>query len=69
MSFGNRYRDNWDLSSARAAIIADYFLDAGYITPGNVVIKGLSDTKPISSNDTAIGRSSNRRIEVIVLPN
>ena len=69
MSFGNRYRDNWDLSSARAASVADYILDRGFINSGNVVIKGLADTKPIASNDTAIGRSQNRRIEIALMPN
>jgi chemotaxis protein MotB len=69
MSFGNRYRDNWDLSSARAASVADYIMDRGFIKSGNVVIKGLADTKPIASNDTAIGRSQNRRIEIALMPN
>ena len=69
MSFGNRYRDNWDLSSARAASVADYLQDTGSIAPGSMVIKGFSDTNPIASNDTATGRSQNRRIEVVVLPN
>ena len=69
MSFGNRYRNNWDLSSARAASVADYLQDGGSIAPGSMVIKGFADTRPIASNDTATGRSENRRIEVVVLPN
>ena len=69
MSFGNRYRDNWDLSSARAASVADYLQERGSIAPGSMVIKGFADTNPIASNDTATGRSENRRIEVVVLPN
>ena len=69
MSFGNRYRNNWDLSSARAASVADYLQERGSISPGSMVIKGLADTKAIASNDSAAGRSQNRRIEVVVLPN
>lgn len=69
MSFGSRYRDNWDLSSARAASVADYLMETGYVSAGSMVVKGLADTKAIASNDTAIGRSTNRRIEVVVLPN
>jgi len=69
MSFGNRYRDNWDLSSARAASVADYLEEGGSIAPGSMVIKGFADTNPIASNETAIGRAENRRIEVVVLPN
>ncbi|MDG2119293.1 MAG: flagellar motor protein MotB [Gammaproteobacteria bacterium] len=69
MSFGNRYRDNWDLSSARAASVADYLMETGYVSSGSMVVKGLADTKAIASNDTALGRSTNRRIEVVILPN
>ena len=69
MSFGNRYRNNWDLSSARAASVADYLQEGGSIAPGSMVIKGFADTRPIASNETATGRSENRRIEVVVLPN
>ena len=48
MSFGNRYRNNWDLSSARAASVADYLQDGGSIAPGSMVIKGFADTRPIA---------------------
>ena len=68
MSFGNRYRNNWDLSSARAASVADYLQEGGSISPGSMVVKGFADTKPIASNDSATGRLQNRRIEVVVLP-
>ena len=54
MSFGSRYRDNWDLSSARAASVADYLMDTGYVSAGSMVVKGLADTKAIASNDTAL---------------
>ena len=69
MSFGNRYRNNWDLSSARAASVADYLQETGSIAPGSMVIKGFADTVAIASNDSAAGREQNRRIEVVVLPN
>ena len=69
MSFGNRYRNNWDLSSARAASVADYLQETGSIAPGSMIIKGLADTVAIGSNDSAAGRAQNRRIEVVVLPN
>ena len=69
MAFGNRYRDNWDLSSARAATVADYILERGFINSGNVMVKGLADTQPIASNDSATGRSQNRRIELVLTPN
>lgn len=66
LAFGGRYRDNWDLSSARSSRVADYLLQQGFLMPGSVVVEGHSDTKPVASNDTLDGRAMNRRIEVIV---
>ncbi|MDC1119349.1 OmpA family protein [Gammaproteobacteria bacterium] len=69
MAFGNRYRNNWDLSSARAASVADYLQERGSLAPGSMVVKGLADTQPVADNDTAQGRSVNRRIEIVIAPN
>ena len=66
LAFGSRYRDNWDLSSARSASVADYLLGEEYVPSGNMVVMGLADTQPIASNDSALGRASNRRIEIVV---
>ena len=51
MAFGNRYRNNWDLSSARAASVADYLQERGSLAPGSMVVKGLADTQPVADND------------------
>ena len=66
LAFGSRYRDNWDLSPARSASVADYLPGEEYVPPGNRVVMGLADTQPIASNDSALGRASNRRIEIVV---
>lgn len=63
---GGRYRTNWDLSSARAAAVADYLLSASALESGQVSVTAFADTKPVASNDTAVGRAQNRRIEIIV---
>jgi len=63
---GGRYRTNWDLSSARAAVVADYLLGVSSLEAGQVSVAGFADTRPIAANDTAVGRAQNRRIEVIV---
>jgi chemotaxis protein MotB len=31
-----------------------------------MVVMGFADTRPLESNDTAIGRAANRRIEIVV---
>ena len=66
LAFGGRYRDNWDLSSARSSRVADYLLQQGFLMAGSVVVEGYADTKPVASNDSIEGRALNRRIEVIV---
>ena len=59
------FPDNMALSQARAdkvgAIIKGQLTDASRVTA-----KGMGDSVPIASNDTAAGKSQNRRVEVIV---
>ena len=61
-----KFKSNWDLSGARAGSVADYLIDTSEIKQGRISVQGFADTKPIQSNDTATGRSKNRRIEIIV---
>ena len=66
VAFNERFRSNWDLSSARSASVANFLLDNSQLQPGRVTITGLADSEPIADNSTAAGRAQNRRIEVIV---
>ena len=66
IAFSERFKSNWDLSSARSASVANYLLDNTPVEPGRVTITGFADSKPIADNNTAEGRAKNRRIEVIV---
>ena len=66
MAFSERFDSNWDLSAARAAAVADYFMDSAPIDSDRINVLGFADTKPIASNDTSDGRSQNRRIEILI---
>ena len=66
IAFSERFRTNWDLSAARSAAVADYLLNNSRLTAGRVTVTGFADTKPIDTNDTPLGRSKNRRIEIVV---
>lgn len=66
VGFSDRYRSNWDLSSARSASVANYLVDNTALEAGRISVSGFADSKPIATNDTAEGRARNRRIEVIV---
>lgn len=63
--FNERFRSNWDLSGARAGAVADYMSVSG-LAASRISVAGYADTRPIDSNDSATGRSRNRRIEVII---
>ena len=66
IAFSERFKSNWDLSSARSASVANYLLNNTPVEPGRVTITGFADSQPIADNTTADGRAKNRRIEVIV---
>jgi chemotaxis protein MotB len=60
------FRDNWELSSVRAARIVAYLQDAHGIDPTLLSAAGYAATKPVASNDTPEGREQNRRLELVV---
>jgi len=60
-----RFKDNEELSQARAKTVQDLFIHLG-LKPENVSIVWFADRLPVSSNDTPEGRAQNRRIEVVV---
>ena len=57
------YKDNWDLSTARAVSVVRY-LEAKGVPPVMLAAAGFSEFRPVGANDTAEGRSQNRRIEI-----
>ena len=62
------YKDNWDLSVARATSIVR-ILTADYkIAPTRMTASGKGEYFPKSDNDTAEGRARNRRTEIILSP-
>ncbi|MGO9637530.1 MAG: OmpA family protein, partial [Terracidiphilus sp.] len=62
------FDSNWELSSARATHIARIFLDMKAIPPERLSAAGYAEFHPVASNDTAEGRSENRRVDLVVLP-
>ena len=58
---------NQKLSEARASSVARYLESQG-VLPARVVSSGMGEANPVASNDTAEGRSLNRRVEIILTP-
>ena len=62
--FGSRYRDNWDLAAARSASVVQSLAADGVITDNRLEAISYGESRPVDSNDTAVGRGKNRRIEI-----
>lgn len=64
----DRFKTNWELSTARATTVVRYLIDSGGVDRQALSAVGYAETHPIASNDTEEGRSSNRRIEIVLYP-
>ena len=60
--------DNWDLSVKRATAVVRILQTQYGIKPSRMTAAGRSQYLPIDSNDTAEGRSHNRRTRIVILP-
>lgn len=65
---GGAIADNWDLSTKRATAIVTIIKENKKVDPKNLTAAGRSEFAPIAPNDTAEGKSKNRRIEIILTP-
>lgn len=62
------YKDNWDLSVARATTITRILTETNSVNAKRVTASGRSQFYPKATNDTAEGRAKNRRTEIILSP-
>lgn len=60
------YRDNYDLSYARADIVVRYLNQAGRIPIQQFEIVACGSSQPVAPNSTEEGRQANRRVEIHV---
>lgn len=65
---GGAVTDNWDLSTKRATAIVTIIRENKKVDPKNLTAAGRSEFAPIAPNETAEGKSKNRRIEIILTP-
>ena len=63
-----RTKDNWDLSTQRATSVIRVLQNDFKIDPKRLIAAGRSEYLPLASNDTADGRSRNRRTRFVILP-
>jgi chemotaxis protein MotB len=63
-----KYRNNWELSTARATTITKLLTDKYGVAGARLTASGASKYNPIASNETKEGRAKNRRTEIILTP-
>jgi chemotaxis protein MotB len=63
LSGTGRFRDNWELSSARATSVVK-FLIANGVPPQRLVAAGFGEFQPLDLSETPDARDRNRRIEL-----
>jgi chemotaxis protein MotB len=63
LSGNGRYKDNWELSSARAISVVKFLISQG-VPADRLVAAGFGEFQPIAPGDTPEARNQNRRIEL-----
>jgi outer membrane protein OmpA-like peptidoglycan-associated protein len=59
---------NQKLSQQRAESVQQYMINAMRIPTYRLIATGYGETRPVASNETASGRASNRRIDIVIKP-
>lgn len=63
------FRSAWELSSARAESVAQYWINKFGLEPSRVGVAGYSYYRPVTQDTDPWQRAKNRRVEVIILNN
>jgi len=63
LSGTGRFRDNWELSTARATAVVKFLIENG-VPANRLVAAGFGEFQPLDASNTPEARSRNRRIEL-----
>ena len=61
---GKKYKDNWELSQARALSVVRYLMDDQKIPANRLAANGFGEFHPIDSRNIEEAYKTNRRIEL-----
>lgn len=62
-----RFRNNWELSSARSLSLLELLSSRYAIPEARLSIQSYGSNEPKNSNETEAGRAENRRVEILLL--
>lgn len=63
------YKDNWDLSAARANNVVRILVNEYAMNPTQLSAVGRGEFFPVADNSTTEGKAKNRRTDVVLSPN
>ncbi|MDR3697467.1 flagellar motor protein MotB [Mucilaginibacter sp.] len=61
-------RNNWDLSALRASSVVQALQNTYNVDPKRLTAGGRGEYNPVADNSTDLGKSQNRRTEIIITP-
>ena len=64
LSGAGEFRDNWELSQARALSVVRYMVEALQFPANRLAANGFGEFQPVNTDDTPEARAQNRRIEI-----
>ena len=64
LSGTGEFRDNWELSQARALSVVRYMVEALQFPADRMAANGFGEFQPVNEDDTPEARAQNRRIEI-----
>jgi chemotaxis protein MotB len=62
------YKDNWDLSAARATNVVRLLTDEYKMDSRRLTAAGKGEYSPVATNSTVEGKAKNRRTEIVLSP-
>lgn len=61
-------RNNWDLSTLRASSVVQALQNTYGVNPKRLTAGGRGEYNPVAGNDSEMGKSKNRRTQIIITP-
>jgi len=64
-----QFDSNWELSATRATNVIKMLIAESGVTPKRLSAVGYGEFRPVGDNKTEVGRSRNRRVDIIIMDN
>lgn len=65
--YNSKYKSNWELSTARAVTVLQYFIEEKKISPKRFSANGYGQYRPLVPNDNEKNRAINRRVDILIM--